>query len=883
MPAWADLLPVPPPNATRQALAVRLEETALLAGEKPVVLLNLVRQANDPGALGQLGQFSMFFIPQYQRLLLHKVLILRDQQTLDRTASAPVRFLQREAGLEQGIYSGVITASLLLPDVRVGDTLVLQYSVEGANPILGPRYVQGVPWQHPNPVQQRRVTLLAPEGRNIHWKFNGGGASDTPTPEVTVQGGLRRTRFEARDLPGVTVESGAPRGSAPRWLQFSEFADWAEVARWAEPLFPPDASLPPELTPLVQRWLRLPTRAEQASQALQWVQTQIRYYSVSLGESSHRPHSPAEVLANRYGDCKDKTFLLMRLLQAMGIPARAVLASLGAPRGPLDQLASPMAFDHAVVQAQIDGRDYFLDGTRLGQRGPLDRMGQGLEEASVLVVDGRATNALTVVRSPNRRELFHSELAETFKLNAFGQDGELDSVQQWNGNAAELLRLSLARLDKEHLQQTLTEGLAQRYPGSTLIGTPELAEQVDLNRFTLHARYKVPQLASAVDGAWVMHFQPANLKGAVLSPPSPTRVFPLALPSFPIDVVYSAEMQWPASVSALIDPTTVRTSNKAFTAEVTRGFRGSVSRVALHFEPLEPAVAPDDVPGMLDDVKKVDRAIGGTMIVAASQVKDGGFLGMGRKDLKASLLARAQASADRSGKAIDGGQLAGEDLAQALCVRAEARLQLGKFAEAMQDAQAAVKQAPDLGMAWFCQGDANAARGDFGAAEGDYGKALIYGQNAADVYFRRGQARFFADKFEAAADDFAKAAADRPEASDKIYPRLWQAATLQRLGKPLPADLVALADPSGPWPRPALAMFTGQITPEQVLANIERKSGDERELALVEGWFYIGEFELNAGQSEKARAAFEKARATEITAYVEYGAAGFELKRMSGR
>lgn len=883
VPAWADLLPVPPPSPTRQALAVRLEETQLLVADKPVQLTNLVRQANDPGTLGQLGQFSIFFIPQYQKLLLHKVLILRGDQSIDHTATAPVRFLQREAGLEQGIYSGVITASLLLPDVRVGDTLVLQYSIVGANPIFGGRYVQGASWRRPVPVGLRRVTLIAPENRAIQWKLGGDGPPETLAPEVVVRDGMRRTRFEAREMAAVESEPAMPRGVMPHWLQFSEFADWGEVARWADGLFPADAPLPPELVPLIQRWLRLPSRSEQASQALQWVQNEIRYYSVSLGESSHRPHSAAEVLANRYGDCKDKSFLLMRILQSMGIPARAVLASLSAPRAPAGFIPSPLAFDHVVVQARIDDRDYFLDATRLGQRGPLDRMGQGLEEASVLVIDGKATQALSVVRSPNRRELFHSELAENFKLDAFGQDGELEMTQQWNGVAAELLRLTLARLDKDRLQQTLTAGLARRYPGIALVGTPELADQVDLNRFTLHARFKVPQLASSADGNWVMRFLPANLQGAVIAPPNPTRRFPLALPSFPIDVVYSAEMQWPANVSGVGDPTTVRAANRGFSAEVTRSFRGNVSKVAVRFEPLEPAVAAADVPGMLDDVKKLDRAIGGSMVVAANQVKDGGFLGIGRKDLKDTLRARAQATVMRSGTAIEGGQLSGDDLALALCVRAGAQAELGKLDEALKDAQEAIKQAPTLGAAWFCRGNVNWSRGEFVAAESDFGKALVYGQSPADVYFRRGQARFFADKFEAAADDFAKAAADRPEASDKVYARLWQAATLQRLARPMPPELAASADPAGDWPRPALAMFNGQLSPEQVIAAIEKKSGDDRALALAEGWFYVGEFQLNAKRPEEARASFEKARAVGITAYVEYGAAGFELQRMSAR
>ncbi len=885
VPAWADLLPLPPPVATRRPLTIRLEDTQLLVADQPVLLVNAAQQVFEAGALGQIGQVSIQFIPQYQRLVLHKVAVLRGDATIDHTATAPVRFLQREAGLEQGVYSGVITASLLLPDVRVGDTLLLQYSIEGANPIFGGRYAQGLPWQRPVPVQLRRITLNTPEARTIQWKWIGDGAASTLTPEVTTRDGMRRLRFEERDLPGVELEPMLPRGTvALRWLQFSEFADWADVARWAVGLFPSDAPLPPELEPVLQRLQQLPSRGEQASQALQWVQSEIRYYSVSLGESSHRPHAPAEVLRNRYGDCKDKSLLLMRILQSLGIPARAVLASLASPQRPGQQLASPLAFDHVVVQATVDGRDFYLDPTRLGQRGPLDRLGQGLEEASVLVVDGRETAALSIVRSPNRREIFRNELSEKFRLDAFGEDGELETQQQLNGIGAEGLRLAMARLDAQRLQRALLTGLERRYPGITLIGTPELRDDTERNRITVAARFKVPKLASPVDGNWVMRFAPANLQGALALPPSPTRQFPLALPSFPVTIVYSVEMQWPASVSALLDPSTLRIANSAFGADVTRSFRGNVSRATLRFEPLTHSVPAKDVPSVLNDVKAMERGVGGAMVVAPNQVKNGGFLGIGRKTMQDKLRDRAQATVERSGKAIGGGQLSGDDLAQSLCLRAEAQAELGHAAEALKDAQEAVRQAPSLGAAWLCQGNVNWSRGEFAAAAAGYGKALALGASTADTYYRRGHARFFAGQLEPAAEDFGKAAVDRADANDKVYALLWQAATLQRLGRPLPPELLAVAnaDPQGAWPRPVLAMFAGQMAPEQLIEQLGRKDGDERELALAEAWFYIGEHRLNAQQPERAREAFEQARAKGITRSIEHAAAGFELQRLAG-
>ncbi|GAB4122006.1 MAG: hypothetical protein Fur0014_21510 [Rubrivivax sp.] len=61
---------------------------------------------------------------------------------------------------------------------------------------------------------------------------------------------------------------------------------------------------------MLRRLRALPTPEARASPALQWVQGEIRYWSVALGEGSHRPALPAEVVQHRWGDCKDKTLPL---------------------------------------------------------------------------------------------------------------------------------------------------------------------------------------------------------------------------------------------------------------------------------------------------------------------------------------------------------------------------------------------------------------------------------------------------------------------------------------------------------------------------------------------------------------------------------------------
>src|SRR5215475_9137744 len=142
-------------------------------------------------------------------------------------------------------------------------------------------------------------------------------------------------------------------------------------------------------------------------------------------------------------------------------------------------------------------------------------------------------------------------------------------------------------------------------------------------------------------------------------------------------------------------------------------------------------------------------------------------------------------------------------------------------------------------------------------------------------------AKFYAGRLEDAADDFLRAA-DTDDREAQVMNDLWLAWTHQRLGRPMPQAVRerAAAEPRGAWPRPALAALTGDVTPEEMLKSIERKSGDERTMALAEGYFYLAQYYLGRGEAAKARKLFEETRRLNVIIYVEHTAAGFELQRL---
>jgi hypothetical protein len=446
-PSWVD--PTPLPDATQPApIVVRLADTQYLVNETPVVYIRRATLINDAASLTAAGRISISFAPEYERVQLHAIHIHRGQDRLDRTRTSTIRFLQREQGLEQGLYSGRVTASVLIDDLRTGDTLDVSYSIHGQNPVFGGKFAGSTGWDQPYPTLLRRTVLNHPVGRQVAWRMIGDRPAQPVVPSDTVRDGMRRIEFEQRSLPETVNEAQTlPDFFAFRFLQFSEFASWADVANWASTLFPA-ISIGSDLQEVAREIRKIDSDQARVSAALEFVQTKIRYFSVSMGESSHRPASPDEVQRRRYGDCKDKSYLLIALLHELGIQSRPVLLQIGRRAGLEKTLPSAQFFDHAIVQVTFEGKSFYLDPTRLGQHGRLDRMGQAHEDAQVLIV-APGTSEISTISSSNITELVHQETAERATLSNFSEAGQLQIRIVWNGVKAEQFRLSLERVSHD--------------------------------------------------------------------------------------------------------------------------------------------------------------------------------------------------------------------------------------------------------------------------------------------------------------------------------------------------------------------------------------------------------------------------------------------------
>ena len=81
------------------------------------------------------------------------------------------------------------------------------------------------------------------------------------------------------------------------------------------------------------------------------IQKNVRYFVVMRGIGGWQAHYAADIYRNRYGDCKDKTTLLISMLQAIGI--HAYYLHVDSERGIVDPDTPSLAGNHIITAIEL--------------------------------------------------------------------------------------------------------------------------------------------------------------------------------------------------------------------------------------------------------------------------------------------------------------------------------------------------------------------------------------------------------------------------------------------------------------------------------------------------------------------------------------------------
>lgn len=878
-PSWVTQAPLPGSAPSERApMHYRLIDDQLrIEARSATRYRRVVRVVDEPAGLGPASQIEIEFDPSFEALALHRIEIVRGGRRIDKLDRKRIELLQREKQLEQRIYDGRVTASIVLDDVRVGDEIDAAFSVEGLNPVFEGRFVHQE-WLATDrgPAARVQTRLLAPESRAIRHRI------DNPKVQVrsTVAAGLRETVFVRDDVPQFRPEPGTPAwATAGEWVQFSEFADWSEVAAWGERLF--SAASGGAATAAKADEIRAAgaTVADRARDALDFVQREVRYFGIEIGPGTHRPNPADAVLQQRFGDCKDKVTLLVGLLSRLGIAARPVLVSTALRGHAGDFLPSPLMFDHVIAAVELDGRTLFLDPTRSYQSGPLALRQSTLFSRGLVLNAG--SRELLALPEPFETEWMRVE--DRIIVSRFADPPTLESRVVYRHEMGAYVRDAVAAQGVTMIADGFTQAYMKTYPKLRRLGAPELQAVADddavalVQRFTLHEFWRFPEQRQLV-GDLVLW---AGID-ALIPPKSEARRQPFVF-AFPGRYAHKLTVQLPEAV--FTQDAAQRSDDGDAHFGLTIRSESTRDRVEYTSETriLADSVAPERWSAYLGSLNKAWPKLAVNLVVGALSLADAdrALASMRRleeemKSGRVKVLTRTQADAQFALVAldakIDGGRLEPRLLAQALTARGIARDHVGRSEDARRDFEAALALDPEAIEALNAAAENARGRGDDEAAIRYASEVLKRQPRDADALQTRGVSRYFQGRYAQARADLEAALATGSTAR-RGYGLIWLALTTRREGRPARAiaDSYPRANWPSEWPRPILDHLVDGGDADAAMRAA--KAGKDAREQQTEAWYYIGERLAAEGDEPQARDAWRRVLDLGVVEFVEYAAA----------
>jgi len=239
------------------------------------------------------------------------------------------------------------------------------------------------------------------------------------------------------------------------WLADSR-ATWEELGteylQELKSLLRSDQDLVKELADELTEGLKSDT--EKVRALVGHVQDSLSYQAIEFGKRARIPNSPKQTLSNRYGDCKDHSLLLYRLLSEAGIAAHLALVSTNSVV--MTELPSLDQFNHMVVHVPgldgcsfIDCTSKYYPGGMLPAEVTEDAYALVLDAENVMLKKGelisRAQNHIVSERRVSLDPLRPTRVIVTENIEFGGVTGA--RMRSWlKSNEAGSLKANLAQL-----------------------------------------------------------------------------------------------------------------------------------------------------------------------------------------------------------------------------------------------------------------------------------------------------------------------------------------------------------------------------------------------------------------------------------------------------
>jgi tetratricopeptide (TPR) repeat protein/transglutaminase-like putative cysteine protease len=416
-----------------------------------------IRIQSDAG-VQQFGTLKFSYQSGTESIDVGYVRVLKPDGITIPTPNDTIQDMPAEITSQAPFYSDLREKHVAVKGLSSGDVLEMRVGWHSTKPLAPGQFWYSFNFSRNSIVLHQDVQITIPRDRAIKWK------STELKPVVTEQGTRRIYAWTQSVLEHKSADEQKKqqdeqtyqlaRGKLPSPdVQVSSFQSWDEIGAWYNKLQSDRVKPSPEVRAKALELIKGAKDDDAKLRAIYtYVSTQFRYIGVAFGIGRYQPHSASDVLANQYGDCKDKHTLLASLLGAAGIQAYPALINSTHALDP--DVPSPSQFDHVITAIPQGNGFVWLDTT--AEVAPYGYLLSPLWQKQALVIP--TDKSATLVTTPKEPSTMASD---TFRIDArLKDDGTLEGKieRTLSGSDTEVLLRSVFR----HTAMQQWKDIAQR-------------------------------------------------------------------------------------------------------------------------------------------------------------------------------------------------------------------------------------------------------------------------------------------------------------------------------------------------------------------------------------------------------------------------------------